>query len=111
MKNEKILKVLVVEDNPGDYVLLTKHLKQTGLALQEVTWVKRLQEIHTLTTKNYDVAFLDLSLPDSSGKDSFVALDSFLPNVPIVVLSGMKDMEAALETIALGVSSDVGVRA
>jgi two-component system, NarL family, sensor histidine kinase UhpB len=49
-----------------------------------------------------DLVFLDLSLGDSSGLNSFIALNEMVPHTPIIVLSGLADMEVALECIALG---------
>src|SRR6185436_15070264 len=50
----------------------------------------------------FDIALLDLSLPDSSGIDSVITLDRLVPDTPIVVLSGMTDVNTAMETISLG---------
>jgi len=98
-----ILNILVVEDNPGDYALLNEYLY---LIPTEKTNTHRAPNMATaveLVEKNhFDIALLDLSLPDSSGIDSVITLDRLLPDVPVVVLSGMSDVNTAMESISLG---------
>src|SRR5665647_392513 len=50
----------------------------------------------------FDIAFLDLTLPDSSGIDSVIALNRLLPTTPIIVLSGLSTIEIAIKSISLG---------
>src|SRR5665647_3135163 len=50
----------------------------------------------------FDIAFLDLTLPDSSGIDSVIALNRLLPTTPIIVLSGLSTIEIAIKSIAIG---------
>ncbi len=98
-----ILKLLVVEDNPGDYALLKEYLVMSKLPPQKTFHASSLGEAARLTKENdFDIALLDLSLPDSSGIDSVITLDRLLPQVPIVVFSGLSDVETAMETISLG---------
>lgn len=102
-KDNKELRLLVVEDNPGDQLLLKSYLKRISVPIETIYWVDRLSEVPAIVQLHeIDLAFLDLTLPDSNGIDSFHALNNYLPNTPIIVLSGISDMEAALETIALG---------
>jgi len=102
-KDNKPLHLLIVEDNAGDFILLKKKLQRTGIAIESFHHAECLADVETvLKTQAIDLAFLDLTLSDSSGIDSFINLNQQLPQVPIIVLSGLADMEVALETIALG---------
>lgn len=95
--------LLVVEDNPGDYVLLEEYLRLSRLPLQNLyhsTNLKHAIEIADATP--VDLILLDLTLPDSTGTDSVMSLDHKYPNTPIVVFSGLSTLEIAIESISLG---------
>jgi two-component system, NarL family, sensor histidine kinase UhpB len=102
-KRNKSLRILVVEDNKGDYVLLKRYIERTGIIVESIYWAEHLVNVEALLIENFiDLVFLDLSLGDSSGLNSFIALNEMVPHTPIIVLSGLADMEVALECIALG---------
>lgn len=99
----KPVRLLIVEDNPGDYILLKKLLQRTAIPVESFQWAKSLAEVEAVVkTETFDMVFLDLTLPDSDGVESFSGLSLLLASVPVIVLSGMSDMELAVETIALG---------
>ncbi|HEY9363278.1 MAG TPA: response regulator [Chitinophagaceae bacterium] len=104
MKTEnKPLRLLIVEDNPGDFILLKKHLQLTNIGVETYHWAERLEDVSSvLNGQAIDMAFLDLTLSDSTGIRSFTTLNNLLPQTPIIVLSGLADMEVARETISLG---------
>lgn len=97
------MQLLVVEDNPGDYALLQEYLHMSplppGRTFHAATMSAAAEMVHKI---DFDVALLDLSLPDSSGIDSVITLDRLLPQTPIVVFSGLSDVETAMEAISLG---------
>jgi two-component system, NarL family, sensor histidine kinase UhpB len=100
---EKKMKLLVVEDNPGDYALLKEYLRMSRLPPGETLHADSISAAASLIRKNnFDIALLDLSLPDSSGIDSVILLDRLLPQTPIVVFSGQADVGVAMEAISLG---------
>src|SRR5574338_845793 len=103
MKGLQPLNLLVVEDNPGDYVLLEDYLRKSQLPLKEIFHAENITSVMDLSKKNgFDVALLDLSLPDSTGIDSVITMDRLLPKIPIVVFSGLNDVNVAIESISLG---------
>src|SRR5262245_37967990 len=62
------LKVLLVEDNPGDAELVRAALAEVSWASFETDAVERFSEaLGALARTTYDVVLLDLSLPDSHG--------------------------------------------
>ncbi|WP_276482189.1 PAS domain-containing protein [Paraflavitalea pollutisoli] len=97
------LNILVVEDNQSDYFLFTEYLRLSGLPIRELFHADRLQQaLEIVQTESPDLIFLDLTLPDSEGIQSFVKLNNAAPHISIVVLSGLSDTEMALNTIVLG---------
>ena len=100
---EKILNILVVEDNPGDYALLNEYLRlNPELPARTVHASSMAAAADQVLENEFDIALLDLTLPDSSGIDSVITLDRLLSQIPIVVFSGMSDVETAMEAISLG---------
>ena len=100
---DRPLRILVVEDNPGDFFLLKEHLGQShpqGWSLQQA---KTLAEARTLCTQqDFDLILLDLGLPDSQGLSTFQHLSTHASSLPIIILSGHNDDALALEAVQYG---------
>jgi PAS domain S-box-containing protein len=97
------LSILIVEDNPGDLYLLEENLSLTRLQIGRVYKARSVEEAITLLSEYFiNMVLLDLSLPDSTGFDSFVHINEYAAGIPIIVLTGLADMELALETMANG---------
>lgn len=96
-------RVLLVEDNPGDALLVTEMFDQAEPDRYQVVHVPRLADaIDTLRTEDVDVVVLDLRLEDSSGLDGVRVLREAASQVPIVVLTGSDDEQLALACIDAG---------
>ena len=99
---KKKLKVLLIEDNPGDARLIQEFLREKGSF--ELKWVEKLSDgIELLSKEDFDVIISDLSLPDSHGLETVDKISHFYPDNPIVVLTGNEDEEIALEAVKKGV--------
>lgn len=99
--NVQPIKVLLIEDNPGDARLIKEYLSEVPGKFFEVDWVDRLSEgLKHIDGK--DAALLDLTLPDSVGLDTFKRVHSQAPALPIIVLSGNDDDSLALKALQDG---------
>ncbi|MBI2953370.1 MAG: diguanylate cyclase [Chloroflexi bacterium] len=97
------IKILLVEDNPGDARLIQGALAEAGAAQFELAHCQRLGDaLERLDREPYDVILLDLSLPDGHGIDTLVRAHEQAPGVPIVVLTGLDDETLALKTLQTG---------
>ena len=57
------MRILLIEDNPGDIRLLQEHLKETSASRFQITQVGRLSTgLEHLTTVRFDAVLLDLPL-------------------------------------------------
>jgi len=104
---ETHLSVLLIEDNPGDARLVEHHL-DTAVTDQYVddlslTHVESLQAgREALGGGTFDVLFLDLGLPDSTGLETVDRALQADMQLPIIVLTGLDDRETAVEAISRG---------
>ena len=100
---DKTLKVLLVEDDPDDAFLLRDMLKDVGTAQFDLAHVSSLGEaLATADRQSFDVALLDLSLPDSRGLETFTQLHERVPELPVVVLTGLDDETMAVNAVQSG---------
>jgi two-component system cell cycle response regulator len=101
-RNSK-LKILLVEDNPGDAGLIKETLEETGARQFQITHVERLnQAIKLLREDSFDTILLDLLLPDATGIDTFLKLVVLVPEVPIIVLTGLNNEYLAASALQNG---------
>lgn len=97
------LKVLLVEDNPGDARLVREMLHQVGPEPIELRHVERLsQAIRYIRDDGFNAVVLDLSLPDSEGFQTFARAYTQALRAPIVVLTGLDDKEAGIRAVREG---------
>jgi len=97
------IKVLMIEDNPGDARLIIEMLKEASDYQFDVLHAIRLDEgLKYLVTNKFDVILLDLGLPDSSGIDTFNIMNYNAQDVPIIVLSGLEDEIFSVSAVGKG---------
>ncbi len=103
MKSDKIIKVLLIEDNPGDVRFIEEMLSEVQGVNYNIYNEGQLQTGLTHLSKDgVDVVLLDLGLPDSQGFDTFSKLSIHAKDVPIVVLTGLGDEKTALNAVQMG---------
>ncbi len=95
--------LLLVEDNPGDALLIRELLEEAAGSVDQVVHVETLSEATTrLPSLDVDAVLLDLHLPDGCGVECVQALRARVEDVPIVVLTGLEDDDLALSCIRAG---------
>lgn len=96
------LKLLLVEDNPGDARLVEEFLADSEIEIQ-ITHVDRLSKVaEVLGREDFSVVLLDLSLPDSQGLETIQSVRQLYPQIPLVVFTGADDTKTALAAIQAG---------
>lgn len=97
------LKVLLVEDSPGDARLLRESLTEVAGDAFELTWAKDLDSACRMASVELiDAIVLDLNLPDSNGFETFAKIRSEFPDLPVLVLTGLEDDQLGLKAIQQG---------
>jgi len=88
MRPSRAVDVLVVEDNPGDALLIETALEDAVDGVFRMRTATTLAEaIEQLREGAIDVVLTDLGLPDSEGIGTVRALRAAAPETPIVVLT------------------------
>ena len=95
------VKILAIEDDPGDVELLRRYLQDVpDLKLE---FVDRLSSGLKLISENQiDLVLLDLGLPDSQGLDTVTRFRSQSPDMPVVVLTGLTDEALGIAAVRMG---------
>jgi PAS domain S-box-containing protein len=101
------LSVLVVEDNPADADLVCEMLRDAnlvaaGTVTPEIHQVQTLSDALAAAKRRFDVALLDLGLPDANGLEGLSALNTAVPELPAVVLTGTRDPALAAKALTAG---------
>ncbi len=95
----KRARVLIVEDNPADAAYARAILDGDF----SVTAATRLRDaVDAVGARPYDVAILDMSLPDVEGLDALARLQEVAPHLPVVILSGDDDDKIATAAVQAG---------
>jgi signal transduction histidine kinase len=102
--DKELIRILHVEDDEVDRRLVNRILAECSRPIEfEIEPVNRLSTaIDCLGNKKYDIALLDLGLPDTNGVESVQMVKQSNPNLPILVLTGTSDREIGLEAIKNG---------
>lgn len=102
---ESRLKILLLEDDPGDAFLVRTYLTEAwaGSPLECRQAIRLSEALELLRQEHFDLALCDLSLPDAHGMEPIVRLRQETPEVPIVVLTGRDDPEFSVQLIERGV--------
>jgi signal transduction histidine kinase len=102
--NAVALQVLLVEDSPSDAALVQEAVAEAEPGRFAFTLVESWAAAHRqLQSGQFDVVLLDLSLPDSSGSDTFRRARQAAGELPIVVMSGLADEAVSLEAMRQGI--------
>jgi signal transduction histidine kinase len=103
MSQKSIKEILLIEDNPGDALLLREMLNELSSFSTHLTHVEYMvaAEKH-LAEHAVDIILIDLYLPDAQGVGAVRRVQVVAPRVPLVVLTGMDDESLALQALQEG---------
>ncbi|MED7951547.1 PP2C family protein-serine/threonine phosphatase [Kitasatospora sp. NPDC058201] len=100
--DEPVYRILLIEDDEGDALLVEELLHDTELRF-ELTVSATLAAARTvLATSPVDCILLDLHLPDASGTAALTAVRALAPHTAVVVLTGLSEARAGTEAMAAG---------
>jgi signal transduction histidine kinase len=102
MAKEK-LRVLMVEDNPTDALIVKKRLHKDSAFEYDFTHVVSGEEgILAIEKNTFDIVLLDYNLPKKSGLETLKEIKSKNIKMPIVMITGQGDEQVAVTLMKEG---------
>lgn len=100
----ELVKVLLIEDNPGDARLIQDMLSDAKTTEFALEWRQTLSGgLKSLGENGYDAVLLDLGLPDSPQRSvTFTRVQTTAPAMPIIILTGLDDDTFAVTAVKRG---------
>ena len=89
---ENNIRILLIEDNPGDAFLIEEYLDEFANFSYELVIAETLNEaLSVLKKQPIDIILSDLSLPDSDGINTLFSIHNENPLIPIIILTELDD--------------------
>ena len=106
MTNHSNHRILIIEDNPGDFALVEEFLLEQieAPSIFEAVNHREAMEILAGPDAPFDVILLDLSLPDKTGLPLIGEIVGISRNAPVIVLTGYADLNFGVKSLSLGIS-------
>jgi len=98
---DRPLKLLVIEDNPADFLLLERNLRQKGIAAE---WRRIFSdvELNDALQTEWDVVLADFNVPGMDFRTTLQRIQAHHPDLPVIMVSGSVGEETAVELLRLG---------
>jgi pilus assembly protein CpaE len=103
MKEAKLIRVLLVEDNAVNAKFVQALLMNVESHVFEITVAETLvAALDLLVHASFAVAVVDLTLADSQGLETFLTIKRHAPSIPVIILTAMDDESMALAGVQQG---------
>jgi signal transduction histidine kinase len=97
------LRVLLIEDNPGDARLIREMLNEPGSLKTDLTQFGCVSDaVDHLSATTASIVLLDLGLPDVVGLSGLRQVHALSPCVPVVVFTSLDDEDLAIQALQEG---------
>ncbi|MGB9709918.1 MAG: sigma-54-dependent transcriptional regulator [Thermodesulfovibrio sp.] len=95
--------VAIIDDERESLYTYSLILKQSGI--NDVVLIEDPRELPVvLKERSFSILLLDLSMPHISGFELLKYLSLEYPEIPVIILTAIKDIETAVECIKIGAS-------
>ena len=99
----KQLKLLVIEDDPADFLMLERHLRQHRV-VAACTRVDCDSGLEAALQQEWDVVLSDYSVPGMEFRASLRRIQAQREDLPVILVSGSVGEETAVELLHLGLT-------
>ncbi len=100
--DSKILRVLMLEDNPADIELVQFELEEAGIEFIAKVVMTKKDFIKELTEFEPDIILSDYDLPQYTGAMALADAKLFRPNIPFILVTGAITEDRAIDTLTSG---------
>jgi signal transduction histidine kinase/CheY-like chemotaxis protein len=104
---EKPLRILHLEDSPGDAELVKATLEADDIPCHVVRAATRAEFLSALEQGNFDLILADYSLPQFDGGAALAIAREKYPSLPFILVSGSIGEETAVESLRRGATDYV----
>lgn len=104
-KDKKTYRILVIEDNLGDFMIVAELLTELFLN-PTIIHAKNFKEAAVILSSRdsfFDIILLDLTLPDKSGQNLITEILQMASLCPIIVFTGYTDLDFSIKSISQGI--------
>jgi diguanylate cyclase (GGDEF)-like protein/PAS domain S-box-containing protein len=100
---EERLKILIIDDDEEDFMIIRDFLFDVREVDYQVEWVGNYQAaLERITLQNYDTCFLDYKMGKYNGLDLLKEAVKIKPRLPIILLTGISDHQLDVEAMKEG---------
>lgn len=93
----RIAKILIVDDDESIRRVLQAILEEKGYAVESVATAKKAIEI--AKKKLYNVALLDIRLPDMDGTELLSRIKDTIPRMRKIIITGFPTLQNAIDAV------------
>jgi DNA-binding NtrC family response regulator len=97
-----LLPMLLVDDEPSWLHSLTVNLKLNAGINNVITCSDSREVLDVMAREEISILLLDLNMPHLSGLDLLSSIVEHHPSIPVIILSGMNQLETAVRCMRLG---------
>lgn len=102
LPTDKILKILMLEDNENDAELIRMYLKSSSLQIQSTIVSTKEDYTNTLQNEEFDVILSDHNLPQFSSLEALQIRNKIKFHIPFILVSGAIPEEYAVTILQEG---------
>ncbi|BAU14682.1 two-component hybrid sensor and regulator [Leptolyngbya sp. NIES-3755] len=96
------LRILLIDDNPGDRALALRALKPVFPLLEAIEILDQGSLNRAIREKNFDLVITDFQIRWTTGIDVLLAVKERDPNMPVIMFTDTGTEEIAVEAMKLG---------
>jgi DNA-binding response OmpR family regulator len=94
------MRILLVEDEDRIASFIVKGLSAEGHVVERAASVVEAKQL--AAERSYDLVLLDLLLPDGNGRDVLTSVRALDPDLPVIVLSALGEVDDKVDLLDLG---------
>ena len=103
--NDKVIRVLIVEDDEDDYIMTRDLIREIAGARYELQWVATYdQAVTAIERDKHDVYLLDYRLGGGTGLDLLRQISQRECHAPVIFMTSQGDKETDMEAMQAGAS-------
>ncbi|MBI4976315.1 MAG: PAS domain S-box protein [Spirochaetes bacterium] len=103
MSGEDIIRVLVVDDDEDDYIIIRELLREVHHRSYETDWLPHGRDIAgALAKKTYDICLIDYNLGGDNGIAIIRSVMTAGRSIPFILITGQDDYEVDLKAMQAG---------